>query len=204
MRQVVINGTFTVDAAAQLAGKPSMMNPEAGQNRQEHDHATMEMKSNAAQEKLTVSDQQKSEISEVLQVYFQLKDALVASDKEQAAKYARSMEERVANVGMASMPDAVRERWMKLTPKLKSTLKEINIKANIDAQRKAFVPLSEAVVSLAHSFGPFEEPVYVMFCPMAHNDQGANRLSASGTRVLNPYYGDMMLRCGEAATRTID
>ena len=193
--QVVINGTFTVDAAAQLAGKPSMMNPAAGSVMEEHDHSGMA----ADMERVELSDERKTEISEVLQAYFTLKDALVASDKEKAAQLARSVEKEIGKVKMTEMSEAAHQRWMGILPKLKSTLKEINNKANIDAQRKAFMPLSKAVVEVAQSFGPFQEPVYVMFCPMANNDKGANWLSASD-EVLNPYYGDMMLRCGEVTS----
>jgi len=39
--EIVINGTFSVDAAAQLAGKPSMMNPTGGAAVTGHDHGTM-------------------------------------------------------------------------------------------------------------------------------------------------------------------
>lgn len=189
--QVVINGTFKVDAAAQLAGKPSMMNPAAGAVMEEHDHPGME--------RVEISEDRKSEINSLLQAYFKLKDALIASEKEKAAEQARSMEEKLGQVDMAAMSEVAHKRWMDILPKLKSTLKGINSKANIDAQRKAFVPLSEAVLSLVQNFGPFEEPVYVMFCPMAKDDQGANWLSAS-EEVLNPYYGDMMLRCGEVTS----
>jgi Cu(I)/Ag(I) efflux system membrane fusion protein len=39
--ELVANGTFSVDAAAQLAGKPSMMNPSGGASPAGHDHGTM-------------------------------------------------------------------------------------------------------------------------------------------------------------------
>jgi len=38
--EIVTNGTFSVDAAAQLAGKPSMMNPVGGASSSGHDHGT--------------------------------------------------------------------------------------------------------------------------------------------------------------------
>ena len=41
--EVVTNGTFIVDAAAQLAGKPSMMNSEKRKNTVLHDHSGMKM-----------------------------------------------------------------------------------------------------------------------------------------------------------------
>ena len=39
--EIGTNGTFSVDAAAQLAGKPSMMNPVGGASSTGHDHGTM-------------------------------------------------------------------------------------------------------------------------------------------------------------------
>ncbi len=41
--EIAVNGTFSIDAAAQLAGKPSMMNPDGGKMSTGHDHGQMEM-----------------------------------------------------------------------------------------------------------------------------------------------------------------
>ncbi|RLD50708.1 MAG: efflux RND transporter periplasmic adaptor subunit [Bacteroidetes bacterium] len=41
--EIAMNGVFKIDAAAQLAGKPSMMNPEGGKISTGHDHGEMEM-----------------------------------------------------------------------------------------------------------------------------------------------------------------
>jgi len=41
--EIAVNGVFKIDAAAQLAGKPSMMNPEGGKVATAHDHSKMEM-----------------------------------------------------------------------------------------------------------------------------------------------------------------
>lgn len=182
--QVVVNGTFTVDAAAQLAGKPSMMNPD------------MAMAGGETDERVEIAGETRSEIHQVLQSYFVLKDALVASERDKAATAARTMEKDLAAVDRKNMTGKAHERWMDILPKLKASLKEINTKANIDSQRKMFVQLSQGVVEIARSFGPFDEPVYVLFCPMANNNEGAAWLSASD-KVLNPYYGDMMLNCGK-------
>lgn len=42
--EIVTNGTFSIDAAAQLAGKPSMMNPQKGESTTGHDHGPMKEK----------------------------------------------------------------------------------------------------------------------------------------------------------------
>lgn len=36
--EIAVNGTFSIDTAAQLAGKPSMMNPEVGPATTGHNH----------------------------------------------------------------------------------------------------------------------------------------------------------------------
>ncbi|NQT78599.1 MAG: efflux RND transporter periplasmic adaptor subunit [Bacteroidetes bacterium] len=41
--EIAMNGVFKIDAAAQLAGKPSMMNPDGGKISTGHDHGQMEM-----------------------------------------------------------------------------------------------------------------------------------------------------------------
>lgn len=41
--EIAVNGTFSIDAAAQLAGKPSMMSPEGGPAMTGHDHGGMDM-----------------------------------------------------------------------------------------------------------------------------------------------------------------
>ncbi|MCK4991674.1 MAG: efflux RND transporter periplasmic adaptor subunit, partial [Bacteroidales bacterium] len=48
--QIVVNGVFKIDAAAQLEGKPSMMNPQGGRVSTGHDHGGMEMPASAHDE----------------------------------------------------------------------------------------------------------------------------------------------------------
>jgi Cu(I)/Ag(I) efflux system membrane fusion protein len=40
-----------------------------------------------------------------------------------------------------------------------------------------------------------DETLYVQFCPMANDNQGAQWLSTE-EEIRNPYYGDAMLSCG--------
>lgn len=52
--EIAMNGVFKIDAAAQLAGKVSMMNPEGGKVSTGHDHGSMDMGSS---ENMDLSDQ---------------------------------------------------------------------------------------------------------------------------------------------------
>jgi len=51
--EIVTYGTFTVDAAAQLAGKPSMMRPEGGAAMTGHNHGGMDMENTQTNPKTT-------------------------------------------------------------------------------------------------------------------------------------------------------
>jgi Cu(I)/Ag(I) efflux system membrane fusion protein len=62
--------------------------------------------------------------------------------------------------------------------------------------------MSENVINCAKDFGPLDMTVYVQHCPMAFENTGGDWLSDS-EKILNPYFGDMMLHCGRV-TETID
>ena len=66
-------------------------------------------------------------------------------------------------------------------------------------QRKAFVGLSNAAITFARhaQLTPkAAETLYVMHCPMAFDDTGADWLQDEES-IKNPYYATQMKRCGE-------
>jgi Cu(I)/Ag(I) efflux system membrane fusion protein len=68
---------------------------------------------------------------------------------------------------------------------------------DIAQARDAFYDLSEALIDMEETFGNLTPgPVYLAFCPMARDYQGASWLQVTDT-IFNPYFGDAMLRCGE-------
>lgn len=65
---------------------------------------------------------------------------------------------------------------------------------DVESQRENFEVLSmklEGILQGALKSGT----IYKQFCPMAFNNKGAYWFS-SGRDILNPYYGDKMLKCG--------
>ena len=68
---------------------------------------------------------------------------------------------------------------------------------SLDKIRIAFYPLSQTLVRIVETFGgDVETPLYVQYCPMAFGNAGAPWLATS-EEINNPYFGAMMLRCGE-------
>jgi len=67
---------------------------------------------------------------------------------------------------------------------------------DIEGMREAFEPVSiETRDLLAQADDDQLGPIYVLNCPMAFDDEGADWLQAD-EEVRNPYFGDAMYRCG--------
>ena len=75
----------------------------------------------------------------------------------------------------------------------------------VDRQRGLLKPVSEAVIALVDQVPPSKtvaDKLFVMHCPMADDNRGANWLQTTET-LANPYFAKSMKRCGEMK-RTID
>ena len=72
---------------------------------------------------------------------------------------------------------------------------ETNTENDINEQRNQFISISNAMINSVKAFG-VNNVSYELYCPMADDDKGAFWLSTE-KQVINPYFGDMMLRCGE-------
>ena len=185
--EVVANGVFTVDAAAQLQGKRSMMS---------RANNTMTAMPGEA-DKLVFNGNLKSKLPGVLYAYIELKDFLVATDNHNSMLKAKELFKLLKDID-GTVLDTHTKKQMNI---LKETSKGIMLSRNIKEQRSQFKPLSASIVTIVTSFGKLDQPIYVQYCPMADNNKGGSWLSFED-EVLNPYYGDKMLHCG-SVTRTI-
>ncbi|WP_288955460.1 efflux RND transporter periplasmic adaptor subunit [uncultured Polaribacter sp.] len=202
--EIVTNGTFTVDAAAQLQGKKSMMNKDGGKvmtgheghlgmdnnaSKKESDHTNMN-------ERLTVSEKFQEQLKVVYNDYINLKDALVKEDSENTSVNATSLLNSLSKVDMKLLSDNnAHTHWMSLVKEIQSSATSISKTSDIKEQRDHFKHLSSHLINAVQLFG-VNEKVYVEFCPMADNNNGAYWLSKE-EKVINPYFGEAMLTCGE-------
>ncbi|NDV16892.1 efflux RND transporter periplasmic adaptor subunit [Muricauda sp. TY007] len=191
---VVAKGTFTVDAAAQLQGKKSMMNQEGEEMQMGHGgHTKM-----GSTMKMEFSKEAETKFSELLEVYLNLKDALVASDQEKTQTLAKSAVGMASNISGLQMDDMGKSH----ISQLEKQLNELATKTSLEGQREVFVPFSENMIQIGQQMQGLDSKLYVQHCPMANNDKGANWLSLE-EEIRNPYYGDAMLTCG-SVVGTID
>ena len=187
--EIVTNGTFTVDAAAQLQGKKSMMNHKSDKNESKEAHFNLN-------ERVTVSKDFQNQLKAVFNGYIQLKDALVKDDANNSAEEAKKLLSHLSKVDMKLVKDKdAHEHWMVLEKEIKNSATSISNTSELADQRRSFKSLSTHLTNAIEVFG-INEKVYHQYCPMVDNDTGAYWLSKE-EKVLNPYFGDAMLRCGE-------
>ena len=195
--EIVINGTFTVDAAAQLAGKPSMMNPESNVAKTENGQSeTAKNSKTEITAQAAISPKAKVALKPLYQEYLNLKDALAADNLANAKKAGIAMQKSLSKVDMSLFSGDSHEIWMKHHNNLKTALQSAPNFKTIEEVRKAFQPISETMIALTNSFKPFGQTLYVQHCPMADNNKGANWISQF-EEIKNPYFGAKMLNCGE-------
>ncbi|WP_281613958.1 efflux RND transporter periplasmic adaptor subunit [Flammeovirga sp. SubArs3] len=191
---VVTQGTYTVDAAAQLKGKPSMIAPHKGNEQTQAMSAGM---LHHQKFKDGVSENFKQQLQKAYRSYLLVKDAFVSSDDDKAKELITDFNNAVAEVSMKGVKGDAHMYWMMASKELKSNVQEMIKADNIDTRRRYFVDVSKELSNMVSRFGlPESEQVFLLYCPMANHDKGASWLSNT-KEVLNPYYGDMMLKCGE-------
>jgi len=202
--EIVTNGTFTVDAAAQLQGKKSMMNKEGGKVMTGHEgHLDIETTktkddTNHSQmnERIKVSKGFQNQLKVVFNDYIKLKDALVKDDSDNVMAESKKLLNSLSEVDMKLLMDKeAHNHWMSLEKEIKASATSISNTSGIKGQRDHFKHLSSHLIKVLQLFG-VNEKVFVEFCPMADNNNGAYWLSKE-EKVINPYFGDAMLTCGE-------
>lgn len=175
--QVVSNGVFAVDAAAQLSGNYSMM-------------LRPEVKS------LEVPEAFKVQLTAFVQAYFPIKNALVKTDAKETQNAINPAKASLAKMDMKLLEGKAHDIWMDLLKPIQGSLDKIAQISDVEEQRKHFEILSDNLIEAVEYFGVVENTIYRQYCPMAFRDKGAYWLSGE-KEIRNPYFGDMMLTCGE-------
>lgn len=204
--EVAVNGVFKIDAAAQLEGKPSMMNPEGSKVALAHDHSAMEGMSNqgssnqSAMSSEDMSNQMdpefREQLQEVYEAYILMKNAFVASDATVIQSRAKEVGSALQAVDMELLSGESHMKWMQFLETLNTEISSISGTLDLPNQRKAFSVFNNAFYKAVKTFGLLDDTVYYQYCPMANSDQGAYWLSEI-KEIKNPYFGEEMLSCGE-------
>lgn len=147
-----------------------------------------------------LSDVFNTSFKAVLTNYYALRDALIAADTAAANKAAGTLaqasdgllldELKASDTANVIVPTA-----KTYTTGIASESKGLQGETDIEAKRKSFQMITANIFDLARTVRYTQEKIYLLNCPMAFNNEGADWLS-SNTEIKNPYFGEKMLTCG--------
>ncbi|WP_345157959.1 efflux RND transporter periplasmic adaptor subunit [Pontibacter saemangeumensis] len=217
--EVVTNGVFQVDAAAQLQGKVSMMNPNAdpgvaggamagmpGMDMPGMDMAGTEanlsqtptskfVEGDAVDLRDQVPAAFKKQLNDVVDAYLKLKEALVEADEKETAKYSTALLAALNKVDDKLLKGDAKDFWEEKKSFLFQHAKLCKEADTIEGKRENFIFLSQPLIKVVEAFGA-RQTLYVDFCPMAKGGEGAYWLSET-KEIRNPFMAANMRTCGE-------
>ncbi len=132
-------------------------------------------------------DNSKTPPSQLLSLYYEIKDALVSGNANTASAKAEEFVKAIGSVDAKVIADANRDVLLK-------DASHISESKDLKRQREYFAPLSDNMFALAKAVKLSADPIYQQYCPM----KKASWLS-SQQAIKNPYYGTAMLTCGKVA-----
>ena len=187
---VVVNGNFKIDAELQIRAKPSMMSPGPTDAHKGHEHM--------GKTEEGIDDGFRVQLSKVFDGYFSMQRALAGDNGSLAIKSAESMLQALKGVEVELPNSEHISKWNKEATELETTLVKLVGTKDIQVFRKSFYLLSEQMMLSAKQFGSTgQKPFYILHCPMAFDNTGANWIQTD-RQPDNPYFGAAMLRCGSA------
>jgi polyhydroxyalkanoate synthesis regulator phasin len=122
-----------------------------------------------------------------------LKNALVADNKEEAAKEGEKLVGAFKQFDQSKFSEEQQKELKDIIEDATEHAEHI-AKSPIDHQREHFDVLSKDVIDLIAITGT-DKTLYIDFCQMYNNNKGAQWLSES-KEIKNPYYGSKMMTCG--------
>ena len=130
------------------------------------------------------------QLSQLLNSYYQVKDALISGNSNTAATHAQAFLKAANGISNRTISEENRNALVK-------DAGVISESKDLKKQREIFAIFSTNMYALATSLKLTSEPIYYQYCPM----KKAYWLSPDKT-IKNPYYGSAMLTCGKV-TETI-
>lgn len=148
--------------------------------------------SHTGNDKASVNEMQaKTSLQPILDAYYAIKNALVASDASASAVAAKSLVSAMKAVDMGKMETKQHMEFMKVNTKIIDDAQKIADSKDLKKQREIFESLSDNFYTMAKGVKLSSEPIYQQYCPMKKAAWLSNE-----SAIKNPYYGSSMLTCG--------
>ncbi len=146
--------------------------------------------------KSSISDGFRIQLAKVFEGYFKVQQALADDNVQLAAGSAKETLNSLKAVDMKLLTGRDHDTWMTAAAELDRILSESSGNGDIKSFRESFHLLSQQMAKVAKHFGSTSQgPFYILNCPMAFDNTGADWLQ-DNKETRNPYFGEMMLQCG--------
>jgi Cu(I)/Ag(I) efflux system membrane fusion protein len=189
--RVVTHGNFKIDSALQIMARPSMMNPEAG------GLAPAGMAAAGTGPRERAPGRFLKSLTPLFNDYLSIQRGLSGDSLEKARAGAKKLLQSLQGLDVASLEEDDRGAWIQRQNRLKRHAETLSASGKMEEARTAFQALSDLMIEAAGPFGPGElSTLYRFRCPMAFDNRGADWLQDRDD-IENPYFGRMMLKCGE-------
>ena len=135
----------------------------------------------------------------VLNAYYNLKDAFVKSDTVAVNAAGAQLKTLLDSLKLDEVQQKDTVAFSSISGRPGDASAEIAgmlAENDLEKKRESFEMISSAFYDLIRAVRPGGVTAYYQYCPMAFNDKGAYWLSNADS-IRNPYFGKKMLTCGE-------
>ena len=145
---------------------------------------------------LIIPDDFGRSLEPALASYFELSRSLAGDNLKKSKAALKELHAALDQIELMPLARDAQMAWNTSKTNLDKSIASIGSASDIKTAREGFAPLSEELAHLTRTFGAgVITSIYRIKCPMAFKNRGATWLQNNRT-VINPYFGEMMLRCG--------
>ena len=181
---VVTQGNFKIDSALQIQAKPSMMS------------ITNQQANVPPPGDMPIDPELLQQLAQIYQAYFSMQQALASDQPHKSMMAASQLQKAVQVVEVDRFVEDRKDLWKTARQSLQSPLTQAMASHDLKVLREQFYLISQQLIQLSQALGAQgADTVYIMHCPMAFDNQGADWLQDNDD-LKNPYFGAMMLQCG--------
>lgn len=132
--------------------------------------------------------------------YLGMKNALVKDDLEKAKIAFNDFAQEVRSNDEMNNHQEHAAKHQNHHGMMLNALASADSSQTIEDFRDAFVDVSKELLTALENQNYEHPSLFVQFCPMANNGDGAKWISDE-EKIANPFYGQMMHKCGETVTK---
>ena len=150
-----------------------------------------------AEESLDVPAEFRNQLSQLVNPYLAISQALAADDAQAATNAVAGLHQTISTINAQSLTGKAAQRWQSELNSLSAITARLSKANDLKTLRSAFALLSDELLTLQRVFGVAgSDKLYELHCPMAFEGRGASWIQANDA-VRNPYYGASMLKCAD-------